>query len=512
MKKLTKKVAAAALSAMMAVSCAGCSAATDIANDLADRIGVELPSFLQRTETESGAESAPEEQAAAGITADPEIASATEPGSEELTPGEARRNSEGRFLNICCWDESLQSLFIMYYPEYEDTGERTGRIGNVIINWIMPEDGQQYMDLVAEKLLGAEYLLQDERIDLFLAPEEDLAIYVNSDYSLDVREKLGLTDEELEDQFTFTQQMASTDEGVLKAVTWQANPGVLVYRRSLAKKVLGSDDPDAVQKRVKDWKTFARTGTALKKEGFLLVSGYYDMYSAYRYGADRHWENDGVFEIPDAFTEWKNMMALLGRNQYHNKTIMGQDNWVRDQGPNGKVFAFFRSCTDIDSKMAAYSLADSDQAPAAGNGTYGDYAVCQGPQPFCRGGFWILAAKGSDNLSLDAEIMRKLTCDSSILQEIAQGEGIPVNTVSGMKMMVENGSPDPFLGGQNPYEVYESVCSRISMISAGKYDRRMGDAYRDEMFHYFTKEVDLEEAEEEFRRYVKHTMPEISTD
>jgi hypothetical protein len=50
------------------------------------------------------------------------------------------------------------------------------------------------------------------------------------------------------------------------------------------------------------------------------------------------------------------------------------------------------------------------------------------------------------------------------------------------------------------------------MISAGKYDRRLGDAYRDVMFHYFTGEVDLEEAEEDFRRYVKQTMPEIATD
>lgn len=512
MKKLTKKVAAAALSAMMAVSCAGCSAATDIANDLADRIGVELPSFLQRTETESGAESAPEEQAAAGITADPEIASATEPGSEELTPGEARRNSEGRFLNICCWDESLQSLFIMYYPEYEDTGERTGRIGNVIVNWIMPEDGQQYMDLVAEKLLGAEYLLQDERIDLFLAPEEDLAIYVNSDYSLDVREKLGLTDEELEDQFTFTQQMASTDEGVLKAVTWQANPGVLVYRRSLAKKVLGSDDPDAVQKRVKDWKTFARTGTALKKEGFLLVSGYYDMYSAYRYGADRHWENDGVFEIPDAFTEWKNMMALLGRNQYHNKTIMGQDNWVRDQGPNGKVFAFFRSCTDIDSKMAAYSLADSDQAPAAGNGTYGDYAVCQGPQPFCRGGVWILAAPSTDNLTLDREIMENLTCNSELLYKIAKNENIFTNTVSGMKKLADEEIGDPFLGGQNANKVYYEIAKKMNVLTAGNYDRWMADNYRDCVMKYLTGEKEEDEVMETFYQMVRDKYPELTVD
>ena len=359
----------------------------------------------------------------------------------------------------------------MYYPEYEDTGERTGRIGNVIVNWIMPEDGQQYMDLVAEKLLGAEYLLQDERIDLFLAPEEDLAIYVNSDYSLDVREKLGLTDEELEDQFTFTQQMASTDEGVLKAVTWQANPGVLVYRRSLAKKVLGSDDPDAVQKRV-----------------------------------------DGVFEIPDAFTEWKNMMALLGRNQYHNKTIMGQDNWVRDQGPNGKVFAFFRSCTDIDSKMAAYSLADSDQAPAAGNGTYGDYAVCQGPQPFCRGGVWILAAPCTDNLTLDREIMENLTCNSELLYKIAKNENIFTNTVSGMKKLADEEIGDPFLGGQNANKVYYEIAKKMNVLTAGNYDRWMADNYRDCVMKYLTGEKEEDEVMETFYQMVRDKYPELTVD
>ena len=518
MKSYKKRIATVALSVMMAVNCAGCSAATDIL----DKFGIDLP-FLSRKEQQSTADDQntaeiTEEIAGAGLTAsegatlDMENAADAEPAETELTPGEERRNSEGKILNIYCWDESLQSLFIMYYPEYEDIGERVGRIGNVIVNWVLPEEGEEYMELVAEKLLGAEYLSQDERVDLYLAPEEDLAIYVNSDYSLDVREKLGLTDEELEDQFTFTQQMASTDEGVLKAVTWQANPGVLVYRRSLAKKVLGSDDPDAVQKRVKDWKTFARTGTALKKEGFLLVSGYYDMYSAYRYGADRHWENDGVFEIPDAFTEWKNMMALLGRNQYHNKTIMGQDNWVRDQGPNGKVFAFFRSCTDIDSKMAAYSLADSDQAPAAGNGTYGDYAVCQGPQPFCRGGVWILAAPSTDNLTLDREIMENLTCNSELLYKIAKNENIFTNTVSGMKKLADEEIGDPFLGGQNANKVYYEIAKKMNVLTAGNYDRWMADNYRDCVMKYLTGEKEEDEVMETFYQMVRDKYPELTVD
>jgi len=509
MKKITKRFAAAALSVMMAVSCAGCSAAMDIAEEIEDRLGVQLPFLPDRTPGEGGQE---EQAASAGVTANAESASVEEPGKEELTPAEERRNMEGKVLNIYCWDESAESLFIQYYPEYEDIGERTGRIGNVTVKWVLPEEGQQYMDLVAEKLLGSEYLSQDERIDLYLAPEEDLAIYVNSDYSLDVRERLGLTDEELEDQFTFTQQMASTDEGVLKAVTWQANPGVLVYRRSFAKKVLGTDDPDAVQKRVKDWRTFARTGTALKKEGYFLVSGYYDMFSAYRYGADRHWENKGVFEIPEAFTDWKNMMALLGRNKYHNKTIMGQDAWVNDQGPKGKVFSFFRACADIDSKMAAYSLADSDEAPAEGNGSYGDYAVCCGPQLFCRGGVWILAAPSTDNLTLDREIMENLTCNSALLTKIAQNENIFTNTVSGMKKVADEDEGDPFLGGQKAYKVYLDVATRISVLPAGNYDRWMADNYRDCVMKYLIGEKEEEEVLETFYQRVRDKYPELTVD
>ena len=236
------------------MSSAGCSAATDILDQVGEKIPF-LSGILNKEQTQ--------ESAAAGQTAaaaaDPETASPTEPVAEEISPEEARRRSEGKILNIYCWDESLESLFIMYYPGYEDIGDRVGMIGDVTVNWVLPENGQEYMDLVAEKLLGAEYLTQDEKVDLYLAPEEDLAVYVNSDYSLDVKEKVGLTDEELEDQFPYTQQMASTDMGVLKAVTWQAAPGVFVYRRSIAKEVLGTDDPDAVQKKIADWNEFSKT-------------------------------------------------------------------------------------------------------------------------------------------------------------------------------------------------------------------------------------------------------------
>ena len=99
------KIAAVSLSVLLAVSCTGCAAVTDLLN----KYNIDIP-FLAETNGENAAEG---ETSAAGATgADAETASAQEPEAE-MTPEEIRRASEGKVLNIFCWDESLESLFIM---------------------------------------------------------------------------------------------------------------------------------------------------------------------------------------------------------------------------------------------------------------------------------------------------------------------------------------------------------------------------------------------------------------
>ena len=503
MNKRLNRLITAGTALMLAFGSVGCSA-EGIAGDILQKVEDVKSKFgLSGDDSRSSAEGS-----TAGATS--EIAAEEEP--EEISQEEELRRSEGKVLNIYCWDDSLESLFLLYYPGYEDLGDRTGKIGDVTVKWVVAENEGKYMEMLAEKLLTAEYLEKDDKVDLYLAPEEDLAIYVNSDYSLDVREKLGLTDEELEDQFPFTQQMASTDDGVLKAVTWQASPGVFVYRRSIAKKVLGSDDPGAVQKALETWKQFDATAVKMKKNKFLMVSGYYDTYPAYRFTADRHWAEKGKLVIPAAFIDWKEQTKLYTKKGYNHKTLMGDDAWVADQGPGSKVFGFFRAITDIDSKMAAYSLADIDEAPEAGNGIYGDYAVCPGPQSFCRGGVWLLASSSTDNLILDREIMENLTCKSDLLYQMSVKENIFTNTVSGMQKMAKSGLSDAFLGGQNPYEVYFEAASRLSVLTASNYDRWMADTFRSSMRYFFSKEKTEDEAFEYFYGEVRERYPELEVD
>ncbi|MER2026977.1 MAG: hypothetical protein ABS874_07030, partial [Lachnospiraceae bacterium] len=266
---------------------------------------------------------------------------------------------------------------------------------------------------------------------------------------------------------------------------------------------------EEVQKELADWTKFQAAAAEMKKKEYFMVSGYYDTFAPYRFTADRHWENDGKMVIPEAMVQWRDMMASFTANAYHNKTQIGEKEWLADQGPAGKVFCFFRAINDIDSRMAAYSLADANMAPEEGNGIYGDYAVCCGPQSYCTGGVWILAAPSTDNLLLDREIMENLTCNSTMLYKIAQNEEIFTNTVSGMRRLAGENKTDSFLGGQNPFEVYYEAASRLNCLPAGNYDRWMGDTYRNNMIKSFTGELDRDEAMDLFYLRVRDRYPEL---
>ena len=107
---------------------------------------------------------------------------------------------------------------------------------------------------------------------------------MDSDVTLDVRGDIGLTDEDLKNQYSYTQEIATDQSGKLKAVSWEADPGVFVYRRSIAKEVLGTDDPDKVQEAISDWNKFEEVAGKMKEKGYKMLSGYDDAYRVVRRG------------------------------------------------------------------------------------------------------------------------------------------------------------------------------------------------------------------------------------
>ena len=90
--------------------------------------------------------------------------------------------------------------------------------------------------------------------DVFMLSPDNICSYVESDLMADVGE-LGLTVSP-ERYYRCAVQAASDKNGVVRAVGWQTDPGVFLYRRSMAQVYLGTDKPDEVQAMLSDWDGF----------------------------------------------------------------------------------------------------------------------------------------------------------------------------------------------------------------------------------------------------------------
>ena len=390
-------------------------------------------------------------------------------------------------LNIYCIGEDFKSRVQDYYPGYEITGDTTGQIGNTEVHWHVYSDESTYredLDALLEKQASTAAdgsdgeMKPDEMVDLFIADEAYVRDYVESDLALDVIGDLGIAPEELADQFPYTQQIAQDPSGRIKALTWQATPGVFTYRRSIARD----------------------------------LSAYGDAYEVYSDNVESAWVKDGILNIDPHLEDWAFQTRDFVENGYTHGTRKWSDEWRADHTGDGKVFGFFYSSWGIH-----YTLQDKAEGSAEDEGedgetesAVGDYAVCRGPEPSHFGGQWIFAATGTDNADLAAGIMRNLTCDKEIMKKITLDIREFTNTVSGMTEVSESDYAVDVLGGQNPLPIYIEVAKELSQRYTTSYDDDLDLGFQMSMEDYFAGTVSEIDALEIFRKTALTRYEELS--
>ncbi|MFY9214217.1 MAG: hypothetical protein WAO45_05830, partial [Tissierellaceae bacterium] len=199
----------------------------------------------------------------------------TPPDQDEPSPEPKPepKQEEGKVLNIWGWNDEFQGLFKDYF-------EGKGKVpdGVEVKFTIVPNDDNAYQNALDEALLNQENAAADEKIDLFLVEADYALKYVDSDYTLDIIKDVGLTQEDIAGQYKYTQEIVTDSKGAIKGTSWQATPGLFAYRRSIAKDVLGTDDPAEVQKALSTWEDFYDVAEKAHAKGYKMLSGYDDSY------------------------------------------------------------------------------------------------------------------------------------------------------------------------------------------------------------------------------------------
>ena len=307
----------------------------------------------------------------------------------------------------------------------------------------------------------------------------------------------------------YTVDIGTNPSGDLVALGYQATGAGVIYRRSIAKDVWGTDEPAAVAEKLgSSWDDFMSASAEVSAKGYAMLSGTGDLWQAIRTTGKLPWIVDGKLVIDPARESYLDYAKTMYDNGYTNNTTAWSDAWYADFAGTGEkqVFCFLGPAWLINYVMAGN----------AGD-TFGDWAVTTSPVGFFWGGTWLLANKDSDVKEAVGEIIDWITlnCTETGLQyywangTMTEGTvGTKDTVASGTVMDMSDGTVD-ILGGQNMFDIFVPANAYATGASLTQYDETINSYFNDQVDQYKLGEKTRDEALEAFKQNVADNLDVI---
>ena len=460
----------------------------------------------------AGCGAAPAAEAPAADTAKEETAAPADeaPAAEEAAAEETAAPADGdNVINLWSFTDEIPGMvdkFLEANPDFGYTVETTiiattDGAYQPALDQALAAGGKDAPDIYAAEAAFVLKYAQGDAAD-FAAAYEDLGIDVAAE----------LADADIA-QYTVDIGTRPADNKLV-ALGYQATGGAFIYRRSIAQDTFGTDDPEEIAKIIGagsgSWDDFFAAADQLKAKGYGIVSGDGDLWHAVENSSDKGWIEDGKLVIDPKREAFLDLSKTLKDNGYHNDTQDWQDAWFADMKGEGEkgIFGFFGPAWLIN-----YTLAPNCGGEAAGEGTYGDWAVCAPPIGFFWGGTWVLANKDTTKAEAVGKIIEWITLDSSEdglqykwANGTLNGEGGTKDCVaSGTVMSKSNGELD-FLAGQNMFDAFVPANSYANGKNLTQYDETINSYWRDAVRGYTAGDLSRDEAIALFKQNIADNL------
>ena len=269
-------------------------------------------------------------------------------------------DSEGKVLNIYVWNDEFINRVADHFPGYEKVDATNGKIGDVSVKFTKVDNQDNKYQTNLDQTLqdngdNQENADADKKIDIFLVEADYALKYVNSKYTTKLAD-LGITDADLPNQYQYTKDAVTDSEGNLKGISWQGCPGLLIYRRDIAKEVLGTDDPAEVQKSVADWDKFADTAKMMAAKNYKMTSSVNDTYRVFSNNVTSKWvDENNVINVDDNIKKWVDMSKAMVDAKQTDTHALWSDDWAKGFYETGNVFCYFGPAWLIDFSCLLYT-------------------------------------------------------------------------------------------------------------------------------------------------------------
>ncbi|QUA52383.1 ABC transporter substrate-binding protein [Aristaeella lactis] len=397
----------------------------------------------------------------------------------------ALAEESGKVLKFYAWNEEFKGFFEKYYTLPE----------GVTVEWVInPSDGGVYQQKLDDALMNGE------QVDMFLAEADYIQKYADSEFTQDIT-AMGVTD--FSNAYEYTVKAASDANGVVKGVSFQCCPSALIYRRSIAKDVLGTDDPAEVQAALDSWEKFEAVAADAKAKGYYMTASFAETYRPFSNNCTSPWvDEENNLQYDAQIEAWIAQTEKFIENGYTLTAGIWDEEKNVQMFADGKTMCFFGPAWYFNFCMG------NAQDPE--KGCPGDWAICEGPAAHFWGGTWLMAPAGTENADIVADIMNTFINNEEVCTALVANEAqFSNNKAVNAKFAADESYGSAFLGGQNDVAVFAAMTDNIKWENHTIYDQFMNEGLQNAMQEYFKGTATKEEAYAKFYTELAEKCPDV---
>ncbi len=280
------------------------------------------------------------------------------------------------------------------------------------------------------------------------------------------------------DVFPYVAQVGTDAEGNVRGLSYQATPGAYFFKRDIAKKYLGTDDPAAISKMLATWDDVVKVGEKLKKESngkVFLISSIADLFNPFYANRQHGWVENGQFYYDDVLNKAAEIAKKIRTDGLDAKAGQWSPPWFNGMKKNGNVFLYMLPTWGL-----TYVL--EKNAPDAS----GDWGAASGPASYFWGGTWLGINPKSTQKQLAWEFVKFVTLNHDTLTWWATKSKHAGDFVSSISVVnsLKDTLTSPYLDGQKHYAYFDDQVGKINGNLITPYDQQGNAFYQNAVNDY----------------------------
>jgi ABC-type glycerol-3-phosphate transport system substrate-binding protein len=333
--------------------------------------------------------------------------------------------------------------------------------------------------------------------DIFTGESDYVKYFVNAGVWQDLRQAPYSCDQYTGDLWDYVRSVGTDSSGAVRALSWQASPGSLIYRRDLAQKVLGVSEPAEVAKHLNSNQAMLQAAAAFKAQGIKMFASWEDIMNMQFSNRKSPWVVAGKLSIDPSMVEFMDMAKTI--------TEKGYDLGVSPWAPEWMAAVEGNDCFCYVLPTWGYQFVVKPSAAT----TIGKWGLSQGAVPYVKGGTWLGINKDSKKKDMAWAFIKYVTLDSEAQIAYARKYSEYVSLKSADAALA-TGPGEEVLGGQNLFAFYNDQMAKIPSDLMTQYDGQLNNAFLSVVRSYATGKLTKDAALQQFVEDARTAYPELS--